>query len=198
MIASHCKPLLILGMTLLSMTVAPASRADDLYRSDGYRSLIADRRASHVGDIVTILVYENSTASSSADTSTNTSAGIQGNVTTMADTHHAPQLQVGDNYGGKGQIQREGRLLAQLSTTVTKVWPNGDLTVSGEQTINVNGEKTRIRLGGRVRPVDISQANTVQSNRLADAKIDYVGDGFITDRTHPGLLPRILAWLGLW
>jgi len=178
-------------------TLAPA-HGEDLYRRDTHRSLIADRRAALPGDIVTVLVYENSTASSSADTSTNTSFGLEGSVTTMADTHHAPKAQLGDSYGGRGQIQREGRLLAQLSTTVTKVWPNGDLSVSGEQTININGEKTRIRLRGKVRPVDISQANTVLSNRLADAQIDYVGDGYVTERTRPGLIPRVMAWLGLW
>lgn len=186
----------LLGVLALCVSVTTA--ADDLYRPEAYHGLISDRRASQVGDVLTILVYENSTASSTADTSTNTTAGVQGTVTTMADTRHAPQLQVGDNYGGRGQIQREGRLLAQLSTTVVKVWPNGDLGVSGEQTINVNGERTHIRLGGRVRATDISSSNTVQSNRLADATIDYVGDGFITDRTKPGLIPRILGWLGLW
>jgi flagellar L-ring protein FlgH len=186
------------ALLTLASVMSSAVSADDLYRPDTYQGLIADRRAAHVGDIVTILVYENSTASSTADTSTATTTGIQGSVTTMADTRHAPQVQLGDNYGGRGQVQRQGRLLAQLSTTVTRVWPNGDLGVSGEQTINVNGERTRIRLGGRVRRVDISSANTVLSNRLADATIDYIGDGFVTDRTKPGLIPRILGWLGLW
>lgn len=188
----------LLCLAFSGLAAASSARADDLYHAGRYESLISDRRASHVGDILTILVYENSTASSSADTSTSTTTGIKGSVTTMADTRHAPEVQLGDNYGGKGQVQREGRLLAQLSTTVVQVWPNGDLSVSGEQTINVNGERTRIRLGGRVRRADISTSNTVLSNRLADATIDYVGDGFVTDRTKPGLIPRILAWLGLW
>jgi flagellar L-ring protein precursor FlgH len=180
-----------------ALALAPA-HGEDLYRAATHRSLVADRRAAFPGDIVTVLVYENSTASSSADTSTNTSFGLEGSVTTMADTHRAPKAQLGDSYGGRGQIQREGRLLAQLSTTVTKVWPNGDLSISGEQTININGEKTRIRLSGKVRTVDVSQANTVLSNRLADAQIDYVGDGYVTERTKPGLIPRVMAWLGLW
>lgn len=190
--------ILFIAFAAGAIGVAVPVHGENLYRADTHRSLIADRRAALPGDIVTVLVYENSTASSSADTSTNTSFGLQGSVTTMADTHHAPKAQVGDSYGGRGQIQREGRLLAQLSTTVTQVWPNGDLNISGEQTININGEKTRIRLSGKVRAVDISQANTVLSNRLADAQIDYVGDGYVTERTKPGLIPRVLAWLGLW
>lgn len=191
-----CVPQLLVLTAAIGCT--GMAHAADLFQPDNYRALIADRRASAPGDIVTILVYENSSASSTADTSTRTSAGIQSSVVTPVNTHDSAQLGVGDNYGGRGQIQRTGRLLAQISTTVTQVWPNGDLNIAGQQMIDVNGEKTKIKLSGRVRSVDIAQNNTVQSSRLADAKIEYVGDGFITDRTRPGLIPRILAWLGLW
>jgi len=175
----------------------PASAAD-LYQDSVYQSLTSDRRASKPGDIVTILVYENSSASNTADTSTKTNVGLQASVSTLYAGQNSAQLGLGDNYGGKGQIQRTGRLLAQLSARVTDVTPEGDLLVAGDQRIDVNGEKTSIRLEGRVRPVDIAANNTVLSTRLADAKIDYVGEGFITDRSRPGLIPRFLAWLGLW
>ncbi|WP_244097612.1 flagellar basal body L-ring protein FlgH [Burkholderia ambifaria] len=172
--------------------------AADLYQASDYQSLTADRRASKPGDIVTILVYENSSASNTADTSTKTNVGVQGSISTLYAGQNSAQLGLGDNYGGKGQIQRTGRLLAQLSARVNDVTPEGDLLISGDQRIDVNGEKTSIRLEGRVRPVDIAANNTVLSTRLADAKIDYVGEGFITDRSRPGLIPRFLAWLGLW
>ncbi|MGF6696592.1 flagellar L-ring protein precursor FlgH [Paraburkholderia sp. MM5496-R1] len=184
-----------IGITWCALT---PTHAADLFHSDAYQSLTSDRRASRPGDIVTILVYENSTASNTADTSTKTNVAVQGNVSTMWAGSNAAQIGLGDNYGGRGQIQRTGRLLAQISARVEATEPNGDLIVAGEQAIDVNGEKTRIHLQGRVRPVDIAANNTVQSNRLADAKIDYVGEGFITDRSRPGLIPRFLAWLGLW
>ncbi|WP_333677795.1 flagellar basal body L-ring protein FlgH [Dyella sp.] len=193
--STRAAPILLVIALACSSTLIHAA---DLYQRDDHRALIADRRATTPGDIVTILVYENSSASSSADTSTNTSAGIKANVTALPNTRDSAQLGVGDNYGGRGQIQRTGRLLAQISATVTEIFPNGDLNIAGQQMIDVNGEKTKIKLSGRVRSVDIAQNNTVQSNRLADAKIEYVGDGFITDRTRPGLIPRFLAWLGLW
>ncbi|RZF29088.1 flagellar basal body L-ring protein FlgH [Paraburkholderia sp. UYCP14C] len=178
-------------------TLTPAHAAD-LFQSDTYQSLTSDRRASRPGDIVTILVYENSTASNTADTSTKTNVAVQGSVSTMWAGGNAAQIGLGDNYGGRGQIQRTGRLLAQISARVESTEANGDLIVAGEQAIDVNGEKTLIHLQGRVRAVDIAANNTVQSSRLADAKIDYVGEGFITDRSKPGLIPRFLAWLGLW
>lgn len=191
--------LLPLGTALL-FTLPPSIPvfAADLYQSTTYQALTSDRRASKPGDIVTILVMENSSASNSADTSTKTNAGLQGSISTMYAGQNALQLGVGDNYGGKGAIQRSGRLLAQLSVSVTDVTPSGDLLVAGTQAIDVNGEKTRIRLEGRIRPIDIAANNTVPSTRLSDAKIDYVGEGFITDRSKPGLIPRLFAWLGLW
>ncbi|MCW3640051.1 flagellar basal body L-ring protein FlgH [Burkholderia cenocepacia] len=185
----------VLASTLL---VATPARAADLYRDSTYESLTADRRASRPGDIVTILIYENSSASNTADTSTKTGFGVQGSVSTLYAGKNSAQVGLGDNYGGKGQIQRTGRLLAQLSANVTGVTPSGDLIVAGTQDIDVNGEKTRIRLEGRIRPIDIAANNTVLSTRLADAKIDYTGEGFITDRSRPGLIPRFFAWLGLW
>ncbi len=191
------------GCMLLCFVVqtVPTSFAADLYKtneSGANQSLIADRRANRVGDIITILVMENSSASNSADTSTNTNFGLNAKVGTMFAGNNSLQLGAGDSYGGKGQLQRSGRLLAQISATVTEVLPNGDLVVAGEQTIDMNNEKTHIRLQGHVRQLDIAQNNSVQSNRLADAKIDYVGEGFLTDRSKPGLIPRLFAWLGLW
>ncbi|KVT75662.1 flagellar biosynthesis protein FlgH [Burkholderia territorii] len=186
------------GTIAVSLLGTPAAPAADLYQGTAYESLTADRRASRPGDIVTILIYENSSASNTADTSTKTGFGVQGNVSTLYAGKNSAEVGLGDNYGGKGQIQRTGRLLAQLSASVTGVTPSGDLIVAGTQDIDVNGEKTRIRLEGRIRPIDIAANNTVLSTRLADAKIDYTGEGFITDRSRPGLIPRFFAWLGLW
>ncbi|RQQ07096.1 flagellar basal body L-ring protein FlgH [Burkholderia stagnalis] len=188
---------LCVGLAALLLASGSAGAAD-LYQDSAYRSLTSDRRASRTGDIVTVLVYESSTASNTADTSTKTNFGVQGSITTQYAGQNAAQIGLGDNYGGKGQIQRTGRLLAQLSAHVIDVTAAGDLLVTGTQEIDVNGEKTQIRVEGRVRPVDIAANNTVLSTRLADAKIDYVGEGFITDRSRPGLIPRFLGWLGLW
>lgn len=189
--------LLIAGLSCVA-PIAPVAAAADLYREQSFESLIADRRARQPGDLITILVYENSSARNTADTSTKTNAGLGGDIKTLGDSRSDFSIGVGDSYGGRGQIQRSGNLLAQISATVTGTYPNGDLAIAGEQVININGEKTEIRLSGKIRPSDIAQNNTVLSSRIANAKIDYSGDGFITDRTRPGLIPRILAWLGLW
>ena len=111
--------------------------------------------------------------------------------------NYTARASVGDEFTGKGRIQRNGRLAAQLTVTVTEVAPNGELRVSGKQQIVVNGEKQLLQLSGRVRPVDVSDTNTVASTRIADAEITYVGDGILAEKQRQGVLTRFLTWLGL-
>jgi len=188
---------LFANMAIAAFLTAQASAAD-LYVADDFHAPVSDQTARQVGDILTVMIYENSSASNTADTSTNTNFGVQAKVSAIGARTNAADVGLGDSYSGRGKIQRTGRLLAQVSATVSEVLPSGDMRIVGDQQINVNGEKTSIHLTGRVRPIDIGPSNTVISGRLADARIDYVGDGFVTDRSRPGLIPRFFGWLGLW
>ena len=80
---------------------------------------------------------------------------------------------------------------------IVAVLPNGDLEIAGAQRLNINRERTVIRVRGRVRPTDISADNMVLSSRIADASIDYDGAGFVTRSGRPGLVTRIFNFLGL-
>jgi flagellar L-ring protein precursor FlgH len=173
--------------------------AESLYRESTFQSMTADHRAYRVGDALTVLVVENSSAASSADTTTNKSAGLGVSVQGVngATPNRTYALNLNENFAGSGKIQRSGKLLAQLTVTVKAIAPNGDLIVAGNQILEVNDEKQNIVLEGRVRPVDVSESNTVVSTRLADAKISYVGDGILGEKQHPGILTRILSWLGI-
>jgi flagellar L-ring protein precursor FlgH len=184
---------------LLALALALAAghaAAQGLYREETFRSLTADHRAQRVGDALTVLVIENASASASADTSTDKSAGIALGVTGPS-TAKSASADLSEQFSGGGRIQRSGKLVAQLSVSVIEVLPNGDLRVAGEQRIEVNEETQHIRLEGRVRPVDITEANAVLSLRIADAKITYVGDGLLGEKQRPGILARILSWLRL-
>ncbi len=81
--------------------------------------------------------------------------------------------------------------------TVRSVDSNGDLHVSGEQLLRVNNERQEIVLSGRVRPSDIGENNTIASSRLADATISYVGEGSLSEKSSPGIISRVLTWLGV-
>ena len=176
--------------------LAQTGFGQSLYDPNTFQSLTSDRRAFKAGDSITVLVMENSSASTSANTTTSKSgsltAGLKG--TTM---NHSGSIALGEDFGGKGTVQRSGRVAAQLTVTVHSLAPNDELYISGRQSILVNGEKQLIELSGRVRPVDISDTNTIASTRIADARITYVGDGILAEKQKQGILTHILGWLGL-
>lgn len=182
-------------VTLSALLAADAGAVESLYNPASYRPLVADRRATAPGDLITVLVYETSSATTTADTNLNRSnaVGIQAQVNAK---QHGLNLGVNNDFDGGGRVQRAGRVLAQLSVTVTKVADNGDLWIRGEQEIELNAERQHIRLEGRVRPFDVSTGNTVQSNRIADLKLSYVGNGDLAERQRPGFWSRVLTWLG--
>ena len=188
------------ALVLVAAIAAPfGAAAADLSINADFVSLVGDRKAVRVGDILTIVIVENSSASNSADMSSDKSYGVNGELTWVNPAkRYGAQAQLGDETEGRGRLQRSGRLAAQLSARVHEVLPNGDLFVRGEQEINVNGEKTRISIEGVVRPRDIAGGNVVLSTRLANARIAYDGDGYLADRARPGLIARTLNWLGLW
>ena len=178
-----------------SQTVAAA----DLAIQSDFASLVGDRRATKVGDVVTLVIVENSSASNSADLSSEKSYSANGSVSSVNTPRtYGGQLRLGDESEGRGRLQRSGRLAAQLSVRVYEVLPNGDLLVRGGQEINLNGEKTRIAVEGLLRPTDIMSGNVALSTRLANARIEYDGDGYLSDRARPGLLARIVNWFGRW
>ena len=103
---------------------------------------------------------------------------------------------LGSNFDGGGTTQRTNRLLVTLTVSVRQVLPNGDLQVAGEQLLTINDEQHKVALEGRVRPQDISTDNTIQSIRLADAKISYIGEGSLSDRQQRAWWNKLLDWLG--
>lgn len=194
-------PPIVLAMWCLSGAVGLVSAtpvlAVSLYKDESnFRSLTSDKRAYRVGDMLTVLVMENSSATANANTTAEKRGGLLFGWKATNRSENS-SLQLGDTFGGKGQIQRSGKLLAQLTVTVREIDPTGLLHVSGEQKILVNDEKQEITLHGKVRPIDVLDNNTVLSTRLADARISYIGDGILSEKQHAGLITRFLTWLGI-
>jgi flagellar L-ring protein precursor FlgH len=181
---------------LLAALAAGAARADDLYSEKTYRPLASDKRAHLPGDVLTVLIYETSSALTSADTSVQRRNDVGVRIQ-ADDKSHGATIGVNNSFDGGGTVQRQGKLLAQMSVSVSAVAPNGDLLVAGEQMLEINSDRQKIRVEGRVRPLDISDANAVMSYRLADAKISYLGDGDLASRQRPGIWSRLFTWAGL-
>jgi flagellar L-ring protein FlgH len=189
-----------LASALCAWSMSTAASAGSLYNPQSFRPLTADHKAFRVGDAITVQVFENSSASSSADTGTrrNNDIGVVASSGSGSDGHrHQAGVTVGGEFDGGGRTQRANRLLATLTVTVQEVLPNGELRVAGEQLLTVNDEQQRVTLAGRVRPRDVSDGNVVLSTRLADAQITYVGEGDVSERSRRGAWRRFLDWLGL-
>jgi flagellar L-ring protein precursor FlgH len=180
---------------LLAFQQAPAG-ADSLYRPGTYQALTSDLRMRHVGDLMTVMVYENASASSAADTSTARAANV--GVAVRADRHaHDGSIATSNQLDGRGRTQREGRVLAQLTVVIKEILPSGDLVVAGEQLLEINNESQRISVEGRVRPQDVSDTNVVLSSRIANARIRYAGQGDLSDRQRPAWWQRFLTLFGV-
>ena len=184
-------------VALLALAIAaPAMATDSLYREDQYQSLTSDRRGAKVGDLVTVQVFETSSATSTADTRAERTADLGVEV---AGTQRRLRRSgsVSNDMQGQGRTERTGRLLAQVTVSIQEILPNGDLRLAGEQLLEINDERQQIRLEGRIRPIDLQENNIVLSSRLADAKISYLGSGVIGDKQKPAWWQRLLTALGL-
>lgn len=188
---------LSLAAFALVLSASLPAAAESLYQEGSFRPLTADNKAFRVGDSLTVQVFENSSASTSADTGTRRNNDISGSVT-QTGNRVVGQLGIGvaGGFDGGGRTQRANKLLATLTVTVQEVLASGELRVAGEQLLTVNEELQKVNLEGRVRPQDISDGNVVLSTRLADARITYVGEGDVTDRARRSGWRKVFDWLG--
>ena len=181
---------------------ATGAQSADLAAHGNWASLAGDRSAHGIGDVLTVVIYENSSATNSAENTANKSSSFQGafsagNPATGGGVNAAASLGLAHTSDNMGATARAGQMVAQISVVVDKVFPNGDLHVAGAQALKINGEKTNIRVEGRIRQADITAANAVLSSSLAEAHIDYDGAGFVSASSEPGLITRALNWLDL-
>lgn len=165
--------------------------------------LFTDRKARQVNDVVTIQIVEESVAKNKAETKTNRGSsigaglsGLFGLEKSLARMNPDMNLEtlVGakfDNkFTGKGETSRSGKLVATISAMVVDVMPNGNLKIQGRRTVKVNNEQEIIILTGIVRPRDVTAENVVLSTAIADAQIEYIGRGVVSDKQKPGWLSR--------
>jgi flagellar L-ring protein precursor FlgH len=170
--------------------------ADDLYRQGNWPAMGSDRKASAVGDTITVVVYQSVESSNVEQNSSRRSTDLGGSVR-AGSVSEGGELSLGGGFSGRGEARRSERLVAQLSVSIHSVLPNGDYLIVGRQQLRINGERTDIGVRGRIRPEDITGDNQVLSNRIADAEIDYNGKGFVSRSAKPGLINRVFSMLGL-
>lgn len=184
-------------VSVLALFGGSTVHAQSLFEEATFKPLTGDHKAFKVGDVLTVQVFENSSATSSADTGTRRKNGIHADIDRDGNQLKQFGVSVSGDFDGGGRTQRSNRVLAIISVTVKQVFANGDLSIAGEQSLTVNEEVQRVNIEGRVRPVDVSDANIVLSTRIADAKITYLGEGDLSERQKRSLWRKLVDWLGL-
>jgi flagellar L-ring protein precursor FlgH len=182
-----------LPLALLATTLSAAPAAGETVRPRG--SLFTDHEARRVGDALTILIVESTQAAKSTLTRTKSEANHDASSFGRLDFLDMWNLDVNNSSLGEGSTARRGDLQARITAKVVEIDANGLLVVEGTRAVRVNGEEEHIKLRGSVRPNDIGEDNTVLSTFLADASIEFTGEGVLASAERPGILTRMFNWI---
>lgn len=188
------------------------SSANSLWNDSA--NIFEDTKARRLNDFVTINIVENLSGSGKADTDTSRDSSAKYDVSNIFginndfNLHNAfllkdlykgtnifePKVSGSGNseFKGKGDTNREGKLIATITAKVVEVMPNGNLVLEARKEMTINNEKQILVFTGMTRPDDIDANNSVLSSKIADARIYYVGDGVIQDKQSPGWFVRVL------
>lgn len=183
---------------------APRDGSPSLWTGDR-GSLLGDRRAISRGDILTVVIEidDSASISNSTDRSRNGSESlsipnlfgvpqrIDENLPDGASLGAAVDLNSSSTFGGDGSVSRNEQLELRIAATVVEVMPNGVLAIEGTQEVRVNFELRELLVSGFVRPEDISRQNEITYDKLASARISYGGRGQITDMQQPRIGQQI-------
>jgi flagellar L-ring protein precursor FlgH len=169
---------------------------NSLWRS-GSRAFFKDQRAARVGDLLTVTVNITDKANIANETQRSRSASDDSGITDFVGSKtlgvQAQKILPGriltadstSSSDGKGSVTRQEALQTSVAAVVTQILPNGNLVVEGKQEIRVNFEIRELIVAGIVRPEDIQSDNTIDSAKIAQARIAYGGRGQITDVQQP-------------
>ncbi|MBM3834492.1 MAG: flagellar basal body L-ring protein FlgH [Verrucomicrobia bacterium] len=194
--------------TLLSLAVvsmlAGSAQADSLWRPEIKLSLIADKKARAVGDTITVVVQENSTASKDSNTKTSKKTDLNAKIDSFLFSPGASKfmtkkgalpafaLNSDNSFDGGGKVNQSETIGARFGATVRDVLPNGNLIVEAIRNTKFSNESQTIILRGTVRPYDITPSNTVLSYHLADVSLSIRGAGAVSNVQRKGWFTR--AW----
>jgi flagellar L-ring protein precursor FlgH len=191
--------------------VSVPNNSGGIYQSGQALSLFEDMKARRVGDTLTVVLVESTSASKNAKTSTkkgNTvdiasptlfGSGVQFNAPQKLPlaSHTNNDLSMGlsssKEFKGEGDTSQGNSLTGSITVTVAEVLSNGNLVIRGQKLLTLNQGDEHIRIAGIVRPADIRSDNSVLSNQVADAQIIYTGNGMIAESNDMGWLARALS-----
>jgi flagellar L-ring protein precursor FlgH len=171
--------------------------SDSIYQSGTAWLLLEDLKARRIGDMLTVVLEEQTDAEKKAETDTVKTtdvniagATIMGDRVTRNGDAFVTDLESELIFDGGGESTQSNSLTGSVTVTVVDVLVNGNLSVQGEKWIHINQGEEYVRLRGIVRPTDISPDNTISSVRVANAQIQYSGDSTLNDSNEMGWLTK--------
>ena len=187
----------------LCLSFAASLTADSLWQDTQSKPMFADKRAGKVGDIVTILVQEHTTATKDNSTKTSKQSNVDSalaaflyspagsSLLTQKGVLPAMKFSGKSDFAGGGTINNSQQIAASVAVRVVDVLPNNNLVIEGTRESSFSGEQQTIILRGTIRQDDISANNTVFSFNVADATIKFISKGTITDTQRKGWFQRL-------
>ncbi|MBN8763934.1 MAG: flagellar basal body L-ring protein FlgH [Thiobacillus sp.] len=159
----------------------PAQSAGNgaIYQPASYTPMFEDRRARHVGDVLTIVINEKTQAGKKASSNGSKTGAVDSSIGAVVGlpfkTFQGSGVKADSSasYDDKSAIDSSNLFSGYISVTVTEVLPNGNLVVAGEKQIALDKSTEYVRLSGVVQPDTIQAGNTVSSAKVADARIEY-------------------------
>ncbi|PXX45652.1 flagellar basal body L-ring protein FlgH [Aquitalea magnusonii] len=194
-------------LVTLPMTARPQPQANTLpangsiFQAGSYRAMFEDKMPALVGDTLTISIQEKSSTSQSEQTTATRSSALNESLSSGIQLPFVPSSLgkgVGASITGSGSANNTGKGTNQVATTfvssitvtVIEVLANGNLVVSGEKVVRINGDTESIRLSGVVNPRDIAADRSVSSLKVADARIEQETKGNNRLYNEPGWLAK--------
>lgn len=189
------KPVEDFTVTLPVPTAPPPAANGSIFQaSEGYAALHEGTRARRVGDPVTIVLVERTSASKSASTDLDSSGGfsLTPPTTGALNLFNQSDASISGKRGfkGTGAADQSNALSGEISVTVAAVLPNGTMLVQGQKRVTLNRGDEFVQIKGIIRPTDIDANNRIASTRVADARIAYTGKGDVARAARQGWLSR--------
>jgi flagellar L-ring protein precursor FlgH len=199
-LAARAKPKPGFGPTLPIAPVAPTIADGAIFQvANGYTPLYEGTRARAVGDPLTIVLVENITSSKTAASKTGRNGGIGLVPPATGPLAFAPPTSLSasgtSNFDGKGDMTQQSALAGSVSVTIAKLLGNGTAVVVGEKRLTLNQGEDWVQVSGIVRLNDIDENNRISSTQVADARIEYSGNGQVARASREGWLQRFFNML---
>ncbi len=205
--------ILSLILDLCNFTACDSILADSLWKKRitiNY-NLFDDNRAKRVGDIVTVIVSEETLIDNDEKSTTNNAASTSASVDNenfyngllhgLSNGRNAEFIDRPANtiatdftsdFSGKGTYDSERRVSLKLTAMIVEVLDNGNLVLEGKRDVEVNKENYILKLTGIARPIDIDTDNTIKSSQLSNVDFDLEGKGWLTRAGRKGWFNRVV------